>query len=117
MNSSVWQGWKDQEAAPPEKKLEKYLTAKIEAMGGKCLKLTSPGTAGICDRLLLLPGEVVAFVELKKLGELPTPLQQKFMRDVAQLGFYADYADCREAADEILAHLNLRVALAEDNSG
>lgn len=92
--------------APKENTVEAYLKSRVEAMGGRCLKFVSPGTAGVPDRLILLPNGVVAFVEAKRLGESPRPLQAKFLRDVRRLGFFADSTDSHEEVDFLLATLD-----------
>lgn len=87
---------------PKESNLEDYLRDRVEAMGGRCLKFVSPGTAGVSDRLIILPGLGPAFLELKRLGEEPKPLQLKFMRDMRKLGQLAGWADTEEAVEEFL---------------
>lgn len=44
-------------------------------MGGLAPKFTSPGFDGVPDRLILLPGGKVAFIELKAPGKTLRPLQ------------------------------------------
>lgn len=48
-----------------EKDVERYLKSKIEDRGGLCLKWVSPGCTGVPDRIIILPGGIVFFVELK----------------------------------------------------
>lgn len=48
-----------------EKQLEKYLRLRIEEHGGACLKFVSPGQDGVPDRVVVMPGGRVYFVELK----------------------------------------------------
>ena len=91
--------------APKEASLEAYLVRKVCDLGGKCCKFVSPGNAGMPDRLIILPGGVIAFMELKRLGEEPKPLQLKFMRDMRKLGQLAGWADTEEAVEEFLEEL------------
>ena len=45
-----------------ESRIEKRLKKEIELIGGKALKFVSPGTAGVPDRILLLPqGRIVLY--------------------------------------------------------
>lgn len=88
--------------APKESSIEGYLQSRVKAMGGKCLKFTSPSNAGVPDRLCLFPFGVTAFIELKRLGETPKPLQAKFLRDAEKLGHIAGWADSCEAVDRLL---------------
>lgn len=48
-----------------EKQLEKYLRLRIEERGGVCQKFVSPGQDGVPDRVVVMPGGRVYFVELK----------------------------------------------------
>ena len=52
-----------------------------------CLKFESPGYAGVPDRIVLLPGGKVLFVELKRPGQHER-VRQKYVHDVLRgLGF------------------------------
>lgn len=90
---------------PREADTEAYLTRQVHALGGECLKIASPGHAGVLDRLILLPGDVMCFVEVKRLGERPSKLQQRFLRRVNELSIPAAVIDSREAADALLRDL------------
>ena len=70
-----------------EKILERKLTAKVKSMGGLALKFTSPGFDGVPDRIVLLPGGHIGFVEIKTTGLKPRPLQVRRKRQLEQLGF------------------------------
>ena len=45
------------------KEIERKLTETVKASDGVCWKFTSPGTAGVPDRIILMPGCRIAFVE------------------------------------------------------
>ena len=51
-----------------ESEVERKFTQRIKGLksGVLCLKLVCPGFTGVPDRLILLPGAHVLFVELKK---------------------------------------------------
>jgi hypothetical protein len=49
-----------------EKDIEAKLVERVRNSGGFCLKWTSPGWAGVPDRIVLLPGARVIFVETKR---------------------------------------------------
>ena len=70
-----------------EKRVEKIFTDAVKKMGGMAVKFTSPGLDGVPDRIVLLPGRKIAFVELKAPGKKPRPLQEKRMRQLKNLGF------------------------------
>lgn len=90
---------------PKENHVEGYLERRVRELGGKCLKFTSPGTAGVVDRIVLLPRGVTAFVETKRLGDEPRPLQAKFIREVKGLGHICTHLDRREDVDQFLGDL------------
>jgi hypothetical protein len=71
-----------------ESAIEKKLRARVKAHGGQCLKWVSPGESGVPDRIVLLPGGRVVFVETKrpKGGKL-SPLQNHWGRVLRGLGF------------------------------
>lgn len=70
-----------------EKQIEQRLVQEAGKRGGICPKLTSPGFAGMPDRMVLLPGGRMAFVEVKAPGENPRPLQMARHRLLRRLGF------------------------------
>ena len=48
-----------------ESEIEKKLVRAVRGIGGLCFKFTSPGNPGVPDRVVILPGGRVVFVELK----------------------------------------------------
>lgn len=71
-----------------EKDIERRLVDIVKKHGGLCLKWVCPGWAGVPDRIVLLPGGRVLFVELKrpKGGTLSTR-QKWWRRKLRDLGF------------------------------
>ena len=59
-----------------EKEIEQKFTLMARRTGGLALKFVSPGMSGMPDRLVLLPGGRMAFVEVKAPGRAPRPLQE-----------------------------------------
>ena len=70
-----------------EKFIERNLVQAVRRMGGLAPKFTSPGWAGAPDRLVLLPGGHLAFVEVKAPGKTLRPLQVKRKGQLEALGF------------------------------
>ena len=70
-----------------EKTIEQKFVAAVKAVGGLALKFTSPGFDGVPDRIVLLHGGKMAFVEVKAPGEKPRPLQLARHRLLRRLGF------------------------------
>lgn len=69
-----------------EQKLEQHLVNQVRNHGGLCWKLTSPGTAGVPDRLIILPGGHIGFIETKAPGQKPRPIQIRRHQQLTQLG-------------------------------
>lgn len=70
-----------------EKTIEQKFRSAVKAAGGLAVKFASPGFDGVPDRLALLPGGRMAFVEVKAPGKKPRPLQLARHRQLRQLGF------------------------------
>ena len=70
-----------------EKEIEKKLRQPIRQMGGLYLKLVCPGFTGVPDRLILLPGGHVLFVETKAPGKRERPRQGYVQGLLARMGF------------------------------
>lgn len=70
-----------------ESYIERALTGAVKSRGGMALKFVSPGMSGVPDRLVLIPGGVIAFVEVKATGKQMRPLQIKRKRQLEELGF------------------------------
>ena len=85
-----------------EKEIEKKLVDEIKKEGGMCLKLTSPGNAGVPDRLCLLPRGRIVFVEMKAPGKKPSPLQVKQIQKIRKLGFRVEVIDSEEGIQELM---------------
>ena len=69
-----------------EKRVESILVAGIKKLGGKAYKFTSPGNAGVPDRLVVLPGGKIHFVELKTESGKLSPLQANTCLQLSRLG-------------------------------
>ncbi len=54
-----------------ESTIEARLVREVKNLGGLCYKFISPGAPGVPDRIIILPGGRVVFVELKtEIGRL-----------------------------------------------
>ena len=76
-----------------EKEIEKKLVKAVRAAGGICPKLVSPGFDGMPDRLVLMPGGRVTFVEVKAPGKEPRPLHDLRIGQLRELGFRVHVLD------------------------
>ena len=86
-----------------EKTIELQLARAVKKIGGMCPKFVSPGTDGMPDRLVLLPGAAIGFVEVKAPGKEPRPLQVMRHRQLADLGFPVFVLNDPEQIPSILA--------------
>ena len=89
-----------------EKHIEKELAARTKAMGGIAPKFTSPGFDGMPDRLVLLSGGRMGFVELKAQGRKPRPLQLARHRLLQRLGFKVYVIDEINQIDSVLEEID-----------
>ena len=85
-----------------EKQIELRLVRMTSQMGGMALKFVSPGCDGVPDRLVLLSGCKVGFVELKAPGKKPRPLQVRRISQIRKLGFPVFVVDGMEQIEEVL---------------
>ena len=85
-----------------EKTIEHKLTIAAKNMGGIALKFVSPGFDGMPDRIVLLPGGHMGFVEVKSMGCKPRPLQLARHRLLRGLGFKVYLLDNEQQIGGIL---------------
>ena len=72
-------------ATNPESKVEKYLAVGVRERGGECFKFTSPGRAGVPDRIVVWPNGTLHFVEVKTITGRLDPLQVRCLARLEQL--------------------------------
>ena len=70
-----------------EREIETYLVKNVKNKNGLCMKWTSPGNAGVPDRIVIVPGGDIYFIELKAEGkrENLSPLQKNFIQKLKNL--------------------------------
>ena len=85
-----------------EKAIERKLTLMVKKQGGICPKFVSPGFDGMPDRIVLLPGSHMAFVEVKAPGQKPRALQVSRHALLRRLGFRVYILDSEEQIGGIL---------------
>ena len=88
-----------------EKTLERKLVEAVRAMGGIAPKFASPGFDGMPDRLVLLSGGKLGFVEAKAPGKTLRPLQASRKRQLEALGFLVYVLDNGTQIQQILCEL------------
>jgi hypothetical protein len=71
-----------------EREIEARLRKVVIQRGGMCLKWVCPGWSGVPDRIVLLPGGHIFFVETKRpKGGRYSPMQDKWRDWLVRLGF------------------------------
>lgn len=85
-----------------EKTIEHNLVMEVKRVGGLALKFVSPGFDGVPDRLVLLQGGKMGFVEVKAPGKHPRPLQEARHRLLRQMGFKVYVLDGTEQIGGII---------------
>lgn len=89
-----------------ERDIEAYLVTRCRRVGALCYKWTSPGHAGVPDRICVFPSGQLVFVELKAPGKKPTHAQ---LREHARLREYKQKVvviDSIESVEELLSWTN-----------
>lgn len=88
-----------------EKKIEKKLRLGVEALGGLCLKFPAVFFAGIPDRLCIMPGGLVFFVETKGEGLKLKPRQIHVAKKLESLGIKVYVANNEAMVDQLILSL------------
>lgn len=88
-----------------EKKIEKKLRLGVEALGGLCLKFPAVFFAGIPDRLCIMPGGLVFFVETKGEGLKLSKRQLLVARKLESLGVKVYVANNEAMIDQLILSL------------
>ena len=69
-----------------EREAEQRLVAGVKALGGRAYKWNSPGNAGVPDRIVILPGGYVFFVEVKRTGGEVRTVQRSQLKRLRRIG-------------------------------
>lgn len=95
-----------------ERDIEKWMREKIEQLGGVFMKWVSPGNDGVPDRIAILPGGDIYFIELKKDGETPRKLQRWQQDRLRRLGCdvrtVEGMREARQFIEEVSGYANTR---------
>lgn len=86
-----------------EASIEEYLRGQVEVRKGVCIKLSPVGLRGVPDRLIVLPGPRVIFVELKRpTGGVISGLQHWWRARLVALGCEHHFIKTRAEVDALL---------------
>ena len=81
--------------------IERHLVNEVKKAGGIAYKFVSPGRRAVPDRLVLLPGGKVIFVECKAPGEKPRPDQLREHARLFALGHQVIVLDSKDLSSLI----------------
>ena len=93
-----------------ETEVERYLRQQVKKkLGGTALKFVSPGLSGVPDRIVLMPGGKIAFVETKAPGKKLRKLQEYVCGMIAALGFEVRRIDTKLGVDAFILEMEARL--------
>ncbi|EJJ4019890.1 VRR-NUC domain-containing protein [Salmonella enterica] len=84
-----------------ENLIEKHLVAEVKKAGGVAYKFISPGHRSVPDRIVLLPGGRIVFVECKAPGKAPRADQVREHERLRALGFTVVVLDSKNLGEII----------------
>lgn len=90
-----------------EKAVERKLVEGVRELGGMAIKMLTDQFSGLPDRLVLLPGGRVLFVELKTTGKKPRKLQVSVHNALRAIGFRVEVVDTIEGVKKLLKEFDL----------
>lgn len=88
-----------------EKVIERKLVELIKAQGGLCIKLLCDQFMGLPDRMCLLPGRKIVFVEVKTTGQKPRKIQVYVHNQLKALGFRVEVIDSIEGVNRLIEQI------------
>jgi hypothetical protein len=89
-----------------EREVEGYLVKRVEGMGLKCLKFIPDQANGMPDRVVLLSGQRVVWVELKTKGGALSEIQKLRHHELRQAGHDVVVVWNKGQVDELCERLN-----------
>ena len=95
-------------AKESEKDVEKYVEAYAGNLEGLACKFTSPQRRSVPDRLIVLPGNCIFFIECKSEGEEASTAQKREHERLRRRGAFVYVCDTqravRDAFDDFKCH-------------
>ena len=76
-----------------EKEIEKKICDYAKSKGCYVRKFVSPNNRSVPDRIIIAPGGVVGFLELKRGGQKPTKAQEVEIETLKKIGAEVDWCD------------------------
>jgi len=91
-----------------EKIIEKKFVKAVKEAGGIAPKLICLGFDGMPDRIVLLPGGCMGYIEVKVPGKVPRPLQEARHQVLRHLGFLIYVLDDKQQNRGLLDEIRTR---------
>lgn len=89
-----------------EREVEGYLRRRVEEAGGRCEKFIPDLDSGMPDRIVMLPGGILVWVETKKpKGGKVSSIQAYQHKRLRALGQRVEVVWTKEQADELVEEL------------
>lgn len=85
-----------------ESKIEKTVSEYARSKGFLSFKFTSPSHAGVCDRMFISSTGKVWFIEFKREGGKPTPLQVRHHQTLVERGVTVYVVDSIALGKEVV---------------
>lgn len=76
-----------------ESSIEKKFCDKARALGCVVTKFKDSQIDGAPDRIVLIPGGDLLFIEFKRPGQEPTEHQRRYIQNLRAMNFYAVWTD------------------------
>lgn len=92
---------------PLERDIEKRVCEYARSLGMLVYKFTSPGRSHVPDRMFVLPGGRVFFIEFKRKGKKPTPAQEVEIKKLRDQGATVYVVDNVAEGKEVIESQNL----------
>jgi len=90
---------------PLEKEIEKKVCDYAKSKGCYVRKFVSPNNRSVPDRIIIAPGGVVGFLELKRGGQKPTKAQEVEINLLQNIGANVECCDNVEAGKKFVDYL------------
>ena len=88
-----------------ESTIERHLVEGVKKLGGMCLKVTSPGTPGVPDRLIITATGRIIFAELKTETGRLAKIQRYTIGEMQKLGADVRVVNGIERVKQLLAEI------------
>lgn len=95
-----------------EKQVEQHLVAKTKKYKGMAIKFPAKFNRSWPDRIILLPGGIIGFAELKGTNGKSTLGQLHIIQQLKDLGFTAEILNSRMKVDVFLRDLSKQKPIA-----